>query len=276
LNYEHFFSDTGRELPETYEWLNRVEQVEGIKIVRIGKSLDEIIEGKKILPSPNIRFCTVMAKIEPMEAYLKKEEATVYFGLRADEPERVGAIRTKNLFPVYPLRDAGIGMAMVYRIVGSRGLLPPAFFWQRLFDEVIAATGGIKGEGMAEIGRWPQWFKDRTFAWRSRPNCDYCFFKRLHEWVGLLWHYPERFEHAEDIEARIGNGPKCYREGGGFFWIREDFPLAKIRERAEEIFQKRVRDVCKLVNAHRQMDLFRDSIDEMDIAGTSCGLLCGK
>jgi hypothetical protein len=91
----------------------------------------------------------------------------------------------------------------------------------------------------------------------------------------LLEFHPELFNEAEEIEATTGNGPEMRRQGG-FFWIAKDYPLAKIRERAEEIFQSRVDAVLKLVDASRQTDLFRGALDEMDIAGTSCGLLCGK
>ncbi len=66
------------------------------------------------------------------------------------------------------------------------------------------------------------------------------------------------------------------RRSGGFFWIGADYPLSKIREKAAEIFDKRVEAICKLIYEQQQMSLFMDAADEMDIVGTSCGLLCGK
>lgn len=272
LRYEHVFNDTWRELPETYEWLDRVEKTLGITIVRCGKSLDQVIEENKSLPSVRQRFCTKYSKIFPMRDFLNGDAATVYFGLRADEPDRVGAINYAKMTPRYPLREAGIGLATVYKIVELRGLLPPSFFWKRLFDEVFRLMGATLTTAVQE---WPQWRIDRLFAWRSRPNCDYCFFKRRYEWVGLLWHYPDRFEHAVRLEKEIGNSPDVEREGA-FFWIGEDYPLSKIKERAEEIFRSRVDAVCKIIDGTRQSDLFTDGLDEMDLAGTSCGLFCGK
>jgi Phosphoadenosine phosphosulfate reductase family len=170
LPYEFVYNDTRAELPETYVWLARVEETLGIKILRIGKSLKEIISDHGILPSARIRFCTRDAKIRPMNRFIGTDTAVVYFGLRADEHERLGALETKKLLPRYPLRDAGIGLATVYRIVESRDLLPPAFFWSRLFVEVIDKTGGLHGIGMKIVNEWPQWTRDRVFAWRSRPN----------------------------------------------------------------------------------------------------------
>ena len=32
LNYEFIYNDTGAELPETYEWINKIEQQLNIKI----------------------------------------------------------------------------------------------------------------------------------------------------------------------------------------------------------------------------------------------------
>jgi hypothetical protein len=52
------------------------------------------------------------------------------------------------------------------------------------------------------------------------------------------------------------------RNFGGIQWIAEGYPLSKIREKAEEIFSKRVTAVCKLINDARQTDLFQDALDE--------------
>lgn len=265
LPYEYAFNDTRAELPDTYEWLDKVEQTLGITIMRIGKSLREIIREQGILPTPMVRFCTKYAKIFPMRDWVGNDSAVVYLGLRADEPGRVGTIGIRNLKASYPLRDAGIGLATVYRIVGDKGLMPPTFFWKRLWDEVTRQVGEPKG--------WPEWMAARVFAWRSRPNCSFCFFQRRYEWVGLLWHHPDLFEEAEEIERTPG---PINRRTDPLCWIAKDYPLSRIRENAEAIFRKRVEVVCRLIDGARQADLFADSIDEMDIAGTSCGLLCGK
>ncbi len=190
LPYEFVYNDTRCELPETYAWLNRVEKKLKIEITRIGKSLKQVISEQGILPSARTRFCTKYSKIFPMNHFIGDDEAIVYFGLRADEPDRVGALATKKLRPRYPLREAGIGLATVYRIVEGRDLMPPAFLWQRLFVAVIDRTGGLHGVGMKIVNGWPEWIRDRMFAWRSRPNCYVCIFQRRYEWVGLLEHHP--------------------------------------------------------------------------------------
>jgi hypothetical protein len=266
LPYEFVFNDTRAELPDTYDWLEKVERTLGIKINRIGKSLKQIIQEHGILPTPRVRFCTERAKIRPMNRYIGDGEAVVYFGLRADEPDR-NVRGLGKLQPRFPLKEAGIGLAMVYRLVESRGLMPPAFFWQRLWDEVTRQVGEPKD--------WLPWMVARVFAWRSRPNCFFCFFQRRYEWVGLLWHHPELFAEAEQIERFAGDGPQLRREEP-INWIAEDYPLSRIRSEAETIFRKRVDAVCRLIDKARQSELFGSTLDELDIAGTSCGLLCGK
>src|SRR5579862_9164612 len=75
LSYELFFSDVGSELPETYQWLDKVERKLNIKINRVGESLEQVIYNQGILPSPKVRFCTRIAKIEPMEKWIGNDEA---------------------------------------------------------------------------------------------------------------------------------------------------------------------------------------------------------
>lgn len=271
LPYEFVYNDTRMELPDTYAWMDKVEKSLGIKIIRAGKSLATIIEEQKILPSPMTRYCTKYAKVFPMRDYIGKDSsATVYFGIRADE-DRAGAQETKNLNVSYPLKDMGINLAMVYRIVGDRDLMPPSFFWERMHESVRDALGNDAWL----IDELPRWIFDRTFAWRSRPNCFMCFYQRLYEWLGLHEHYPELFYEAQRIESRHGYSENT--KSHPFFWLGRDKPLSHIIENAERIFQSRVNRIVKLIRQRKQQDLFADALyDELEAAQTSCGLYCGK
>ena len=270
LNYEYIYNDTKMELPETYEWMDKVERVMGIEIIRAGKSLKTIIEEQKILPSPMTRYCTKYAKIFPMRDYIGKDEATLYIGIRADE-DRPGAQETKNLHVKYPLKEMGVNLAVVYRLVEGKDLMPPAFFWQLVYDMVVAQLG----DQAWIIKEIPKWIFDRTFAWRSRPNCYMCFYQRIYEWCGLLLHHPELFADAEDIEARSGYSENT--KSHAFLWLGKDKPLSYIRDNAERIIQARVDKICKILRKRLQMELFNDGLcDELEAAQTSCGLYCGK
>lgn len=273
LAYEYFYNDTFAELPEVGAWLAKMEAYLGAHIVRIGKNLEAIIYEEGILPSPTTRFCTRKAKIYPMEDYLAQDQRPVYLylGIRADEA-RIGYKATAkiNITPRYPLQDLGIDIESVYQILGRLDLLPPTFFWQRLYDAVIAKIGIAPVEQLSVIQR------TRLFAWRSRPNCFYCFYQRIYEWVGLLEHHPICFAIAERIEADNG--------ADGYTW-RQGWSLKRVREEAERIFEKRVAAVCKEILGGVKTALFKVSGDEyayftdgeLSLQDTvSCGLYCGK
>ena len=82
LTFEYVFSDTGAELPETYEYFDRLEHVLGATVTRVS-ALDLLNVAAKpgriafdvvlyehfagFLPSPRTRWCTRMLKIHPFE-----------------------------------------------------------------------------------------------------------------------------------------------------------------------------------------------------------------
>lgn len=189
LPYELFFNDVGSELPETYDWLSQVETKLARPITRIGRSLEQVIHGEGILPSANTRFCTRLGKIQPMEDYLGNDPTTIYFGIRADE-DRAGYNGKHSIRPVYPLKELGIGLEQVYQIVDRFGLRPPNFFWSRLHEIVTDKLNQrhrtwrrfTPVPSADEVyGKLPRWAFDSLFAWRSRPNCYFCFFQMRHE-----------------------------------------------------------------------------------------------
>lgn len=166
---EYFFCDTGKELPETYEYLNRLEAYLGKKIERLtneGRDFDHYLAiYNNFLPSPTARWCTRHLKLEPLERYVGGDETISYVAIRADE-DREGYLSTKpNITSVFPFRDDGITKADVFRMLDSAGL-------------------GIPG----------------YYEWRSRSGCYFCFFQRKIEWVGLLRRYPAYFAKAMEYE----------------------------------------------------------------------------
>jgi 3'-phosphoadenosine 5'-phosphosulfate sulfotransferase (PAPS reductase)/FAD synthetase len=171
LDLEYVFCDTHKELPETYEYLARIEAYLGRPIVRLSSNLGErgfdhylkIYGG--YLPAPNMRWCTRRLKIEPFEDYVGDDTVRLYVGIRADE-RREGYISTKpNITPVYPFREDGIKKEDVRRILQESGV------------------------GMPEY-----------YEWRTRSGCYFCFFQRKSEWVGLMEKHPDLFERARAYE----------------------------------------------------------------------------
>lgn len=143
VEYEFVFNPVGFELPESIAWLDQVEKYLGVDIIRIGVNLKETSKWKSgFRPGINSRYCTSEGKIKPMERYFEGE-GNIYYGLRADEPERIGYINKgkSELTPIYPLRTYGYGLNEVLDLVNSTPCKPPAFYWEMMADMFIAECG---------------------------------------------------------------------------------------------------------------------------------------
>lgn len=184
IDMEYVFCDTHKELPETYEYLTRVEAYLGKPITRLSSGLGErgfdhwLDVYRGYLPSPAMRWCTRKLKIEPFEQYVGEDPVYLYIAIRADE-HREGYISTKpNITPVYPFKEAGIVKDDVFRILEESGI-------------------GL-----------PEYYK-----WRTRSGCYFCFFQRRIEWVGLLENHPELYERAKAYEKPEEGYTWAQREG---------------------------------------------------------------
>ncbi|WP_038160120.1 phosphoadenosine phosphosulfate reductase family protein [Verrucomicrobium sp. BvORR106] len=193
---EYVFCDTQKELPETYEYLARLEAELGKKIIRLNAKAGfdhwhKVFGG--YLPSPQNRWCTKMLKLKPFEAHVGNDNVVSYVGLRADE-DRVGYISKKpNIKTRYPLKEAGIDYDGVVRILEDSGLGLPTFM------------------------KWG----------RTNSGCTFCFFQAPYEWVKLLETYPEYFEEAMKYETIDPNDPNKR-----FTWM-EGAPLSSLLDRKE-------------------------------------------
>jgi hypothetical protein len=269
LTYEYIYNYIGTDVPEIDEWLSKVETYLGQPIIRVGEDLNEIIEDQGFLPSIKKRYCTRLAKIFPLRDYLEGEEAFVYYGLRADE-DRGGFDNSfsQNIHPVYPLREMGIGITQVFTILGNLNLLPPAFFWRTLYNDVvnqIAAEEGVGAQFKYLAGLSLQQF-NVLFSWRSRPNCFFCFYQAYYEWVGLLEMHPELFERALEMEQSLG--------GKDYTWNSNKVSLPTMKARAKDIKAKRVRKIVRSLKGLYEGTPLPTKRSGLDV--TSCGLLCGK
>ena len=164
---EYFFCDTGAELREVYEFLDRLEDYLCKPIERLssGRDFDHHLKRfNGFLPAPHARWCTRVMKLEPLEKFIGNDPCVSYIGIRADE-RRSGYISHKpNIKPAYPFIDDGIIKSDVIRILKD--------------------TVGI-----------PDYYK-----WRSRSGCYFCFFQRKEEWLGLADNHPDLFERAKKYE----------------------------------------------------------------------------
>ena len=75
---EYYFSDTGCELQETYDFIDKLEALLGKKIDRIGSNAPfehHLFMSGNMLPSLRQRWCTVKMKLEPFEKFVGMGDA---------------------------------------------------------------------------------------------------------------------------------------------------------------------------------------------------------
>jgi hypothetical protein len=207
---EYFFCDTGAELPETYEYLSKLEAYFGKRIHRLnsGRDFDHWLDVYRgALPSANMRWCTRMMKIKPLEDWIGStfgdDPVISYVAIRADEPYREGYLSTKdNISVEYPFRDANIDKDGVFRILEEAGVGVPAYY-----------------------------------EWRTRSGCYFCFFQRKAEWVGLAERHPDLFEKAIAYEEKADKHAGYGMQSRSFTWSPNE-ALPELVARRDEIMEK--------------------------------------
>jgi len=207
---EYFFTDTGAELKEIYDFLDKLEAHLGKEIIRLssGKDFDYwLTMHNEYLPSAQQRWCTRQMKIKPFEEFVGEDLVVSYIGIRADE-NREGYISKKDTIKaVFPFIEDGLVRDDIFQI---------------LEDSV-----GI-----------PEYYK-----WRSRSGCYFCFFQRQDEWLGLKRNHPELFEKAREFEQRVRTkydwkDGEIPISGHGYTWSSQgtiDELVAKAEKREKEL-----------------------------------------
>lgn len=249
---EYFFCDTGAELPETYEYLDRLEVTLGKPIERLNsnKGFDHYFElYRGTLPSPQMRWCTTKMKIEPIENWIGDQEAVSYIAIRADEANRKGYVSTKkNIKARFPFVEDGIDKAGVLRILENAGIGLPEYY-----------------------------------EWRTRSGCYFCFFQRKAEWVGLSQRHPDLFAKAVAIEQKVmkdagAEGDKSFTEfgmqGRQYTWAGGE-TLLELVARQDEIMERHQKSLEreKQNSMNRPLwEIFSDVLDEED--GTEQCAVC--
>jgi 3'-phosphoadenosine 5'-phosphosulfate sulfotransferase (PAPS reductase)/FAD synthetase len=189
VDLKYFFTDTGKELPEVYDFLDRLEGFLGKPIVRLNPDRDFdfwLREYGNFLPSPRTRWCTRQLKLRPLEQWLQDDLAAghivhSYVAIRADEPSREGYQSSNTNMRVHlPLREAGIDRRGVIELLEGAGVGEPAYY-----------------------------------QWRSRSGCTFCFFQQKIEWVRLLREHPDAFADAANYEktAKAHGSPFTWSQG---------------------------------------------------------------
>ena len=214
---EYIFSDTRKELPETYEYLERISSYLGKEVTRLNADVGfdhwyEMYGG--MIPSNHRRWCTRALKLKPFETHCRDNQVVNYVGLRADE-DRSGYISHKpNIKAVYPFKEDGLILRDIEEILRSSGV------------------------GMPPYTKWG----------RTRSGCYFCFYQQKIEWVRLKETHPDLYDKAKAYE-------KPYEKTGNFFTWSQGESLVEMEQpaRVEQIKREHVirieRKVARKENA---------------------------
>ena len=131
----------------------RLEAYLGKPIARLnsGRDFDHWLSVYRgTLPSPQMRWCTRMMKIKPLEDWVGDDPAISYVAIRADEPRREGYVSTKtNLSAKYPFKEDGIDKEGVTRILDEAGVGLPHTTNGGLGRDATSASSSAKPSGSA-------------------------------------------------------------------------------------------------------------------------------
>ncbi len=195
------FANTGKEAPETLDFVHEIGQKWGVKIhwlelyfgeerpvyrtkevtyetaSRNGEPFEALIDRRKYLPNPVARFCTSELKVKVMSRFMRKLKGhkTWYnvIGLRYDEPRRVSsAMRQNNPWEnVLPMYHA------------KHDVKDVTDFWEKQNFDLNLTN-----------------FSGKTLA----GNCDLCFLKGKDTKIKLLRERPEMADWWIRQEQKFG------------------------------------------------------------------------
>ena len=201
---ELVFYDTGCDLPETYDYLNKIEIFLKKNIIKVTpeKSFEHLLTVNRVLPSHFRRWCTVELKVRPSQKYieekLKKEGkgiVNLYVGIRKDEENRKGILLISDLEkefvkPRYPLIENCICKNDVEKILIESGINYPSYY-----------------------------------NYRSRNGCYFCFYQSTSDWLNLYKNHPNLFKKACDYEKFTRKGTKRVFRWNEKFYLEDMIKL---------------------------------------------------
>lgn len=237
---EYVFADTEHEIPETYDYLNKIEVFTGKKITRLKpyRSFDDVLLATNFLPSHAHRWCTGILKKQTFKNYIqsklqeadKETKVNLYIGIRADERFRLdGAGQDKLITEKFPFIEHNIYRQDVENILVNEG-----------------------------IG-YPDYYK-----WRKRSGCYFCFYQSCLDWIKLYENHPDLYQKAMEYEYTDCKKIKSGRMGFNMDYSLKDMikpeNIQKIKEKYQKLQEKNEHH-SKIDIVH---NLFNDFITEDD------------
>ncbi len=216
---EYVFCDTECELPEIYEYLDKIEVFlnKPVKRLKPYQSFDNLYEFYNFLPSVSRRWCTYELKTKVFRKYMYdkfqkngEKTANLYIGIRADEANRATDDKSdgKNIKAHFPFVENALNRKDIDNILKKNGIGLPDFY-----------------------------------KWRKRSGCYFCFFQSKNDWLNLYENQPELFKKAMSYEKKYNDEGKFNRFGWNSDLPLEDMlkpkNIKKIRENYKKLQERK-------------------------------------
>jgi len=179
-NIELVFCDTKSEDYDLYRFLNDVENIMSIKIIRIadGRDIWQVFRDRKFLGNSRIDPCSEILKRNMMDRYYQEQDknnSTIVIGYGWDEPhryERFHAIMSKKGWKTYaPMMDK------------------PFLYKKEMIDEI--RKDGIEPPRLYALGA-------------THNNCGGgCVKAGQAHWKWAYYHIPDVFQHWKEKEQQL-------------------------------------------------------------------------
>ena len=185
LALEYFFTDTGKELPEVYDFLGRLEGFLGAPIQRLNPDRDFDFWLREYN-----NFCPRRAHVGARGSSNCDHSSTGFV------PTSTPASRYSAMSRSARTSTIGRASSPRIRICASCCHCASAASTRRRHRTARSSRRGL-----------PDYYR-----WRSRSGCTFCFFQQKIEWVNLMREHPDAFEEAKRYEKN------ALEHGSPFTW----------------------------------------------------------
>jgi len=144
FDFTYYFTDTGKELDETYLLIENLESYLGIEVNRLK---DEAIEStnetpfdfhyksfRGYLPSPQARWCTALMKLKPFETFVGDKPSVSYVGIRGDEQREGYISRKENIQSIFPFRKNIWSQDVLHKIFNPKNQEQLLAYYSQYFN----------------------------------------------------------------------------------------------------------------------------------------------
>jgi len=237
IEHRRVFADTGWELPETYDYIEKVlvPRLGPIDVVRGPKLMEELIHSKQMFPSRRRRYCTEQLKFLPIKRYLhalaEREDVDIVnvIGIRGGESKRRSKLPEREF-------DSGMGLD-VWR---------PLIAWT--LDDVLVLH---RRHDMPLNPLYLQGF--------TRVGCAPCIMSRKEEIRMLAEKHPEQIDKIRVLEANFTHQGKEGFFGGPRAFFQAPLKNSEGKYPAWPI--DKIVEWSKTSRGGRQMFLIRPEVD---------------